>query len=91
MKLENKIAKIMDNFDFHNVVRYMKRVGWIWGSDTPGVSELRARARNLLEEAARSENSTTMIATGGLQVNKFQWNENDVELQLQFVLEDWSE
>lgn len=51
--IQEQIDQIMDTFDFAEVKRCMKAVGWTWDSDEPpDEMELRRKARELLKQCA---------------------------------------
>ncbi len=89
------IDDIMDNFDFDKVHEAMTLLGWRWvdhdtkAFDIPHVSELRKRARRLMQEAMGSHMPEYSIGTGGFQVDK-DTIEGKVYLSLSFVLTSWN-
>ena len=62
--VQSQIDGIMDTFDFRRVRKMMLAVGWTWANSpngTPEEWELRARARELLNECA----VRGLVSTGG--------------------------
>ena len=89
------IDDIMDNFDFDKVHEAMTLLGWRWvNHDTkafeiPHVSELRKRARRLMQDAMGSHMPSYATGTGGFEVDK-ETIEGKVYLSLSFVLTSWN-
>jgi len=89
------IDDIMDNFDFNKVHEAMTLLGWRWvDHDTkefhiPDTSDLRKRARRLMQDAMGSHMPSYSTGTGGFQVDKTT-EEGKVYLSLSFVLTEWN-
>ena len=85
------IDDIMDNFDFDKVHEAMSLLGWRWvdpysqAFEIPHVSDLRKRARRLMQDAMGSHMPSYSTGTGGFQVDK-ETIEGKVYLSLSFVL-----
>jgi hypothetical protein len=82
------VDEIMDNFDFGEVHRTMKHLGWTWASlsdrapSVPDEFRLRRSARKRLYNLFEEDLCKT--ASGGLVATK-----DDGYLSLEFVLSDW--
>ena len=91
----DEIDDIMDNFDFEKVHETMALLGWRWVSrstqafEIPHVSELRKRARGLMQDAMGSHMPSYSTGTGGFQVDK-ETIEGKTYLSLSFVLTEWN-
>jgi enoyl-CoA hydratase/carnithine racemase len=86
---QEKIDKVMDNFDFGRVVKTMQALDWNWIDEgVPSESEVRKEARRLLKQisnAILSEPTSYSIATGGFCATRF----SDGELRLQFIVSEY--
>ena len=94
----NKIADVMDRFDFEIVAKYMKQVQWEWFMSgkyyVPDIIEIRKYVRKLLIETYNRLNSylsedpnykgVTMTSTGGFTVYVHPDNECDVYFSIAF-------
>ena len=91
----DEIDDIMDNFDFDKVHEAMTLLGWRWVSrstqafEIPHVSELRKRARGLMQDAMGSHMPSYSTGTGGFEVDKTT-EDGKVYLSLSFVLTSWN-
>lgn len=94
-KHQQMIDKIMDNFNFNNVLAAMKALDWRWstGDDeprTPGEPEVRQEARRLLKDAIAEgcgKDGEQCVSSGGL-VALFRDGPNGY-LRLAFEIEDY--
>ena len=90
--ISQRIEDIMDEFDFDRVHRVMEFLNWTWADEFGGVcvplkSEVRKRARALLNESAKSKES---LSTGGFHVEFREGTEHEtkwVNLNLTFNVE----
>ena len=103
LTVEDMIGEIMEEFNFGKVESVMFHLNWRWASEynrTPNIDELRERAQELLESAAKSrlgdyigEHHEVGIisATGGFKATAW-CNEARTEitgLRLEFIVADW--
>jgi hypothetical protein len=103
LTVEDMIDEIMEEFNFGKVESVMYHLNWRWAGEynrTPNIDELRERAQELLESAAKSRLGDyidehhelgIISATGGF--NATAWcNEAKTEitgLKLEFIVADW--
>lgn len=78
MDLEFQIHRIMNDFDFEKVHKYMVENNHQWymgsaGMRVPDVEDLRWTARDLLAKAAYNNDSTSNVGTGGFMAYKLSW------------------
>lgn len=79
MDLEFQIHRIMNDFDFEKVHKYMVEndhqwyMGSVAGMKVPDVEDLRWCARDLLTKAAYHKDSTSNVGTGGFMAYKMSW------------------
>jgi hypothetical protein len=80
-----KVDKILDEFDFYKVNKIMNCLNWTWRNEgVPTIAELRREARSLLKNAC--QNGSGILRTGGFSVEK-----TDDVLSLSFVVTEWTE
>jgi len=87
--MSKQIDEIMDHFDFRKVADVMEHLGWEWFQadgryEVPTESEIRARARELLQDVLRRLPSN--VSTCGFRARSYE----DGDLTLEFVLEEWT-
>ena len=85
--MSKQIDEIMDNFDFRKVAEVMEHLGWAWcgsGYKVPIESEIRSKARELLQDVSRKLPSN--VSTGGFRAQSYE----DGNLTLEFVLAEWT-
>jgi len=103
LTVEDMIGEIMEEFNFGKVESVMFHLNWRWASEynrTPNIDELRERAQELLESAAKSrlgfyidEHHEVGItnSTGGFKATAW-CNEAKTEitgLKLEFIVTNW--
>ena len=103
LTVEDMIDEIMEEFNFSKVESVMYHLNWKWASEykrTPNIDELRERAQELLESAAKSRLGDfieqhhelgIINATGGFKATAW-CNEAKTEitgLRLEFIVADW--
>ena len=93
--MDKDIENIIKSFDFAKVHKVMEHLEWFWaGSQTesrvPSIGELVLHAKALMEqtqaEALERRINRVALGSGGFQVNY-----EDGIMNLQFVLDEWSE
>lgn len=78
---EDKINRVMAEFNFHKVRKAMVALEWTWRDEgVPTIEKLRETARRLLVDA--SENEFGNIMTGGFKAEYHK----DGEFSLEFIL-----
>lgn len=87
---------IMDNFNFSRVHQTMVSLNWEWGESgcVPEENEIRREARRLMDEIIDrygTGDSSKCIATGGFEVSIDLYEDGTPDLNLKFVVEDWTE
>lgn len=87
---------IMDTFDFSRVHKTMVALDWCWGGSNcvPEEIEIRREARKLMDEIIDRYgtcDSSKYIATGGFEVSIDLYEDGTPDLNLKFVVEDWTE
>jgi len=101
--LEIMIDKIMDEFNFSNVLTTMEALDWKWASSEnkiPSIESLRKTAERLLRGAAESRLGDyfdsywelgVINATGGFQATAFcdKMKTRITALDLKFIVEEW--
>lgn len=79
MDLESQIHRIMNDFNFEKVHKYMVETDHKWhmgsvsGLRVPDIEDLRICARDLLTKAAYHNDSTSNVGTGGFMAYKLSW------------------
>lgn len=93
------IQQILNNFDFATCRLVMDVLNWKWRSDpeSPTIEQLKNCSVELLKDAilnakkGKKSEYTYYCSTGGLKASAWKNNYNQiVDLQLEFVLEEWS-
>ena len=79
------VNEIMDWFDFAKVAKVMEALDWKWANERPSEPEIRARARELIEDAVKNKRG---IASGGFFA-KYQEEEGEEFIELSFVVDSW--
>ena len=88
---EKKIFKILNNFKFNKVHKYMVDTNWQWATEfdemiVPSVKRLSAHAQDLLERVASSKRDVQYVSTGGFKAMKMY-----EVLSLEFMIAEWDE
>lgn len=80
--MDKKIEAVMESFDFENVHRAMKAVGWTWYlKDVPSLYQIITSAKDKLERVSK-EDGERHIESGGFRAGK----DEDGELYLEFIM-----
>ena len=94
MDKQEKINFILGNFDFVKVQRVMGFLDWQWILPVPGgvpeVSDLVKAATKILNEAydvAEKDFSNYRVGSGGLYATALVYNDDEIVLELSFILE----
>lgn len=98
MSLQDKIATVMENFDFVNVKKAMDLLDWKWGRENrvPTIAELQECALGLLQGAVAQYEMEgrpmvgTSHSTGGFIASVFSFEGGVVEVQLLFYVSEYS-
>jgi hypothetical protein len=87
------IENILDEFDFQRVQRVMEALEWHWATSEdglPSIVELRRKARGLLEDVYRYEDSAcNTMGCGGFEATRLmEVGDLNKYLSLKFVVEE---
>ena len=102
-RFQKEVDEAIEHFDFSKVYIAMVKLDWKWVSPSsdvplvPSLENIKARAKELLQEAAESAvltKSEYVIATGGFRAEAKYYPKEGIKksflwVRLAFVLEDW--
>jgi len=89
------INRVVDMMDWGKVHKVMTYLDWIWASADNGVPEIYQLKEHALHEAEKYVNLSIeqkegyLTSCGGIQIRTHYFEEGDVALTIQFVLEEW--
>ena len=88
--MDQRISKIMANFNFYRVHEVMNALNWTWHDDSepPSLKRLKEAANNSLKRVAEEKIKSTQ--SGGFLATKYKDEHGDEQLELMFVVEDWN-
>jgi hypothetical protein len=89
----DSLENILDKFNFRKVQNAMVALEWVWSDaeeGIPSIAELRRRARGLLEDVYRYEDSACItMGCGGFEANRLmEVGDLNKYLSLKFVVEE---
>lgn len=93
--MDEKIAEILENFDFEKVHNVMTFLNWKWATSKHGVPkyyELIKSAEKMLNDAykvAIDNDSDFIVSSGGFSAYAEWISDEYIELSLEFILEEY--
>ena len=86
------VENILDEFDFNRVQKTMEALDWQWWDvdGVPSISDLRRRARSLLEDVyLKSDEHLVTTSTGGFEASRVMMvGDLNKYLSMKFVVAD---
>jgi hypothetical protein len=89
------INHVVNMMDWGKVHKVMESLDWIWSSSDHGIPDIYQLKEHALHEAEKYVNLSIenkkdyLTSCGGIQIRTHYFEEGDVALTVQFVLEEW--